>query len=307
MSVKLSVVVPVLNEEQVINEFILQTQRAIMDLNISYEFIFVDDGSTDSTLKLLKELALTNPKIKVLEFSYNHGKAFAVSAGIQHSVGEYILYMDPDLQDPPKEIQNFLKEMEMGFDLVWGIRREKKDNLLNNLFSKIFWSVLRKYTGLKIPIGIAVMRMFNRDFANEFLQYSETNRFIEGIFLRIGKNWTTIPIDQQERFAGVSKFTFRKKMKLAIDAILDYSEIPLKLASIIGFLIMGTSIVFGMVMLGLKYFVDFKSGWLSTILVIIFSMGTQLFFLGIMSLYLGKIYSEVKKRPLYSIKNKINI
>ena len=216
--------------------------------------------------------------------------------------------MDPDLQDPPKEIVNFVSKIEEGYDLVFGVRNEKKDSLKNRCFSKLFWGILEKFTGLKLPKGLAVMRIFNREFANRFLEYNEQNRFIEGIFVHIGLNQTSICIEQRERFAGVSKFNFKKKMDLAINAIFDFSEKPLKIAINYGVFFIITSFFCLLVIVGLKIFlVDFQTGWASLITVILFLTGLQFVFLGITAIYIGKIYKESKRRPLYSIKNTTNI
>ncbi len=308
MKKKLSLVVPIYQEEEVILQFLKETKFELNKLPIEYEYIFVDDGSKDKTVEILRKEALIDTRIKVVIFSYNHGKASAVSAAIAYATGEYLLYMDPDLQDPPHEIPRFIEEIEKGYDLVWGIRKEKVDSFINQLFSNLFWGTLNKFTPLNIPTGIAVMRIFNREFAEEFLKYNEANRFIEGIFMTISKNWTTIEIDQRERFAGTSKFNFKRKMKLAINAIFDFSELPLKMTIKIGMLLILAGIIFLFVLLIFKlYFIDFQAGWPSIIASIIVVFGLQMFFMGIISLYVGRIYKEVKHRPLYSIKGKINM
>ncbi|MGG7036237.1 MAG: glycosyltransferase family 2 protein, partial [Flavobacterium sp.] len=199
MMKKVSLVVPVYYEQEVILQFLKETKEVLEKLPVTYEYVFVDDGSKDKTVDIIREQAKSDNRIKLVVFSYNHGKASAVSAAIAHATGDYLLYMDPDLQDPPLEIPRFLEEIEKGYDLVWGIRKEKMDSFVNKQFSKIFWGTLNKFTGLNIPKGIAVMRMFNREFAEEFLKYNETNRFIEGIFIDISKKWTTIEIGQRER------------------------------------------------------------------------------------------------------------
>jgi dolichol-phosphate mannosyltransferase len=305
---KLSLVVPVYYEQEVILQFLKETKEELDKLPIVYEYVFVDDGSKDKTVEMIKEQAQLDDRIKMVVFSYNHGKASAISAAIAHATGDYLLYMDPDLQDPPVEIPRFFEEIEKGYDLVWGIRKEKKDSFLNKQFSRIFWGTLNKFTGLNIPKGIAVMRMFNREFANEFLKYNETNRFIEGIFIAISKNWTTIEIEQRERFAGTTKFNFKKKMQLAFDAIFDFSELPLKMTVRFGMSLVVLGLIGLFVLLISKlFFVDFQAGWPSIIASILVVFGLQLFFLGIVSLYIGRIYKEVKRRPLYSIKDKINL
>ena len=305
---KLSLVVPVYYEQEVILQFLKETKEELEKLPIVYEYVFVDDGSKDKTVEIIKEQAQLDDRIKMVVFSYNHGKASAISAAIAHATGDYLLYMDPDLQDPPVEIPRFFNEMEKGFDLVWGIRKEKKDSFLNKQFSRIFWGTLNKFTGLNIPKGIAVMRMFNREFADEFLKYNETNRFIEGIFIAISKKMTTIEIGQRERFAGTTKFNFKRKMQLAFDAIFDFSELPLKMTVRFGMALVGLGLIGLFALLISKlFFVDFQAGWPSIISSIIIVFGLQLFFLGIVSLYIGRIYKEVKRRPLYSVKDKINL
>jgi len=305
---KLSLVVPVYFEQEVIHQFIKETVEELLVLKVNYEIIFIDDGSTDATAKLIKEEAKENKNIKLLELSYNHGKQAAVTAGIHHATGDYMIYMDPDLQDPPKEIKNFIAEIEKGYDLVFGVRKEKKDSLKNRVFSKIFWSVLEKYTGLNLPRGLAVMRIFNRDFAAQFLMYKEQNRFIEGIFMHIGMHQSVITIEQRERFAGVSKFNFKRKMNLAFDAIFDFSELPLKLAVRFGvsLIVLGGLALFVILIIKL-FFVDFQSGWPSIFGFLVLSLGVQLFFIGLLALYIGRIYKESKSRPLFSIKNTTNI
>ena len=308
MREKLSLVVPVYFEEECVIQFIKETKGILKTIDVDWEIVFVDDGSTDQTVPIINKCAKEDKNIKLIELSYNHGKQAAVSAGIKNASGDYIIYMDPDLQDPPKEIPRFLDEIRKGYDLVFGIRKEKVDTRINKLFSKIFWGTLNRFTGLKIPKGLAVMRIFNKKFAQKFLEYKEQNRFIEGIFMHIGLRRSVIEIEQRERFAGRSKFNFKKKMDLAFNAIFDYSELPLKLAvklgiyiSIIGFLLLLSILILKL------SFIDFAAGWPSIVGAIILSLGIQLFFIGIAALYIGKTYKEAKQRPLFSVKSTTNI
>ena len=304
----LSLVVPVYFEEDCVDTFIDQVEQVLDPMDLRYEIVFIDDGSTDRTCEIIRDRAHADERIKLIEFSYNHGKQAAVTAGIGHARGDYLLYMDPDLQDPPREIPRFVEEITKGFDVVYGIRREKKDSLLNTLYSRLFWWVLRKFTGLPIPPGLAVMRIFNRRFADAFLRYNEQNRFIEGIFMHVGMRASTLQIDQDRRHAGVSKFNLRRKLNLAMDAILDFSEIPLKstvkigiVLSFLGFI--GILAVATLRLLGLVS----QAGWASILSLILLAFGAQLFFLGIIALYVGRIYRETKGRPLYSIRSMTNL
>jgi dolichol-phosphate mannosyltransferase len=304
----LSLVVPVYFEEDCIAQFIAETGAVLRTLPLRHEYVFVDDGSTDRTVAIIKEHARTNAAIRLVELSYNHGKQAAVTAGIAHASGDYLLYMDPDLQDPPDEIPRFVAELEKGYDLVFGIRREKMDGFLNKLFSRLFWGVLERFTGLAIPKGLAVMRVFTRHFANQFLRYPEQNRFIEGMFMHVGMKQSTLVIAQRERFAGTSKFNFRRKMNLAFDAIFDFSEMPLKAAVKVGAMLSLVGLAFLLFILLAKLFVvNFQAGWPSLIGAIVLGTGIQLFFVGIVAIYIGRIYRETKRRPLYSVKELTNL
>lgn len=304
----LSLVVPVYFEEECVTEFMDQVQRVLDPMELRYEIVFVDDGSTDRTCEIIRGKALSDHRIKLIEFSYNHGKQAAVTAGIRHARGDYLLYMDPDLQDPPAEIPRFIEKLAQGYDVVYGIRREKRDSLLNRLYSRAFWWILRKFTGLPIPPGLAVMRIFNRRFADTFLQYGEQNRFIEGIFMHIGMRSSTLMIEQAPRFSGVSKFNLRRKLNLAMDAILDFSEIPLKSTVKIGIFLsfLGFASIIGVAALKLLGLVN-QAGWASILSLSLLAFGAQLFFLGIIALYVGRIYRETKGRPLYSIRALTNL
>lgn len=307
MTEKLSLTIPVYNEEEVILQFLAETRAVLDTLDVDHEFVFVDDGSSDRTVSLLKEEARKDPRIKLVVLSYNHGKAYAATAAFSYATGDYLLYMDPDLQDPPVEIPRFLSTIREGNDLVWGVRREKVDSPLNRLQSRVFWGTLNRYTDLNLPKGIAVMRMFTRDFADALLSFRETNRFLEGLFIRVGMRQTTIEIDQRDRFAGESKFNFRKKMKLALDAIFDFSELPLKIAARVGFLLIFVGVLSLIGLFIARIFIEFETGWPSIVALIGVGAGLQLFFLGMISIYLGRIYRESKHRSLFSVQETFNV
>ncbi len=304
----LSLVVPVYFEEECIAKFIEEATYELGLLNVRYEIVFVDDGSLDKTCEIIRAHAKENTAIKLVELSYNHGKAFAFSAGVAHASGDYLLYMDPDLQDPPDEIKNFLAKIQEGYDLVFGLREVKKDTLSNRLTSRLFWFILDVFTGLDLPRPLAVMRIFNRRFANKFMEYGESTRFIEGMFRHIGMRQTSILVSQRERYAGKSKFDLNKKLKLAFNAIFDYSELPLQLAIRFGVFLIVLGVMSGLTVIFLRLFVyDFWLGWPSLFVSVVFGFGVQLFFLGLIGRYVGTIYKEVKGRPLYSVADTVNL
>jgi len=305
---KLSLIVPVYFEQDCIDQYLKETIPVLESLQVDWEIVFIDDGSKDKTVEIIKGYSKKLNGIKLIEFSYNQGKQAAVSAGIRYASGDYLLYMDPDLQDPPDEIPLFVSKILEGYDLVFGIRKEKIDSWINKIYSKIFWGTLNEFTGLDIPKGLAVMRIFSRRFADKFLEYSEQNRFIEGIFIHIGMKRTEIEVSQRKRFAGKSKFNFRRKMDLAFNAIFDFSELPLKLAVNLGISLSFLGLISLILIAYIKLFVfDFSAGWPSIFSAIVLSLGLQLFFIGIAAIYIGKIYKESKGRPLFSIKELTNL
>ncbi len=305
----LSLVVPVYFEQECIEQFIAESTAELEKHGLNYEIVFVDDGSQDRTVELIKRAIQTNDRIRLVEFSYNHGKESAVTAGFTYAQGDYLLYMDPDLQDPPDEIMNFVNKIQEGdgYDLVFGVRKEKRDSPLNVLFSKIFWFILERFTGLNLPRPLAVMRICSRRFADEFLRYGETNRFIEGLFMTVGMKRTQIMVSQRDRFAGVSKFNFRRKMKLAFKAIFDFSDLPLRMATQFGLILLIIGVFLAVLLVVLRLFVmEFELGWPSLVVIMITGFGIQIFFFGIIGVYVGNIYRESKRRPLFSVRELTN-
>ena len=184
----LSLIVALYYEEDCVAEFITQIRKHLDHEPITYEIVFIDDGSQDRTIEIVEEFAAKDARLKLLQLSRNHGKEAAVSAGIRYAAGRYMIMMDPDLQDPPDRIMDFYRKIEEGYDLVFGIRKERNDSWSTKIFSKIFWTFLNVMTGLKIPENVSVMRIFNRPFANEFNKYPERLRFIEGLFMIVKRH-----------------------------------------------------------------------------------------------------------------------
>ncbi|WP_148278943.1 glycosyltransferase family 2 protein [Bdellovibrio bacteriovorus] len=304
----LSIVVPVFNEQECIQEFIDQVTIQMNLIEKSCELVFVDDGSMDRTVSIIRTNISRDSRIGLIEFSYNHGKPMALTAGMQFCRGEYVLMMDPDLQDPPEAICSFLTEILQGYDVVYGIRKEKADTFLRKIFSSVFWWILDRFTGISLPRGIAAMRIMSRRFVDTFLLYKETNRFIEGLFSHVGLKQGTLLIDNRRRFAGVSKFNFKRRLDLALNAIFDYSDLPLKITIRFGLIVTGVGLfaAFGLVIAKLAY-VEFQIGWPSVMTTLVVGFGMQIFFMGLIGTYLGRIYKEVKNRPLYSIRDRVNI
>lgn len=304
----LSLIVALYFEEECVAEFIRRIREELDQEAVSYEIIFVDDGSQDRTVDIVEEHARHDQRIKLLQLSRNHGKEAAVTAGIAHSSGSYIMMMDPDLQDPPDRIMDFYAKIREGYDLVFGVREQKNDSILNIAFSKLFWAFLNGLTGLNIPKNLAVMRIFNRRFAQEFLRYDERVRFIEGIFMSIGMRMTTMLVENHPRFAGTSKFNFRRKIRLALNAIVAFSERPIQLTVGTGFLLLAGTLSYGAwTFIRRLFFEVVLSGWTSTILIVLFIGSIQIILLGIIGNYVGRLYTETKRRPIFTVMRSWNL
>lgn len=303
---EVSIVIPILNEEECIDELLKRLTSALAGKH--YEILFVDDGSTDQSLAQLNKAAEQDSRIKLIELAYNHGKSYSLTAGIKAASGKKIVMMDPDLQDPPEKIGEFLTKLDQGSDVVYGIRDKKKDSFFNSVFSACFWSFLDWMTGLKIPKGLAVMRAFNQEFQKRFLLYSESNRFLEGIFFRIGMRQSTLTIPHRERYRGVSKFNFRRKVDLALTAVLDFSDLPLRAGIKVGLLITLLGLLCALwIIVRALFFVEYQMGWPSLFTFLLISLGLQLSFLGIIGIYVGRTYQEAKSRPIYETRRTVNL
>lgn len=304
----LSLIVALYFEEECVAEFVARIRDALDAAPLSYEIVFVDDGSQDRTVEIVRAHAVEDERIKLVELSRNHGKEAAVTAGIAHASGRYLLMMDPDLQDPPDRILDFYAKIQEGFDLVFGVREVRNDSLINILFSKLFWAFLNGLTGLKIPKNLAVMRIFTRRFGEEFLRYEERVRFIEGIFMSIGMRRTTLQVENHQRFAGTSKFNFRRKIGLALDAIIAFSDRPIQVTVGTGLALLVGTLSYGAWTFVRKVFFDVGlSGWTSTILIVMFIGSIQIILLGIIGNYVGRLYTETKRRPIYTVMRRTNL
>lgn len=304
----LSLVVPLYDEEECISEFIRQVRASIDQLPFSYEIVFVDDGSQDRTVQIVIDFCESDSRITLVQLTRNYGKEAALTAGIHHATGKYILMMDPDLQDPPERIVDFYEKIQEGYDLVFSTRIEKADSRMRKLTSKLFWASLNIVTGLNIPSNLGAMRIFSRRFAQEFLRYPERVRFIEGLFMSIGMRRTTIKIENRPRFAGVSKFTLKRRIKLATNAMLAFSDLPLRFSTSLGLVGVLASTLFGLLFLLRKAIFGIGLlGWTSTITVIIFFGSLQMLVLGLIGNYIGRIYTEIKARPIYSVYQTFNL
>lgn len=303
---KLSIVIPCFNEEKSLPYLYDQLVKVRKSMDyIKFEIIIVNDGSTDKTLDVIKELSKNDKEIRYISFSRNFGKEAAMLAGFRKSTGDYIASMDADLQDPPELLEEMLKFIkEDGYDSVATCRKTRRgEPFIKSIFSIMYYKIIRKMTKLDIVDGARNYRLMTRQMLESVLELSEYNRYLNGIYAFVGFNTKWIDYDNKKRIAGKTKYSLLTCFNYGIEGITSFSAFPLKLASILGIIFCIFSFLFIIFIIGKTLiYGDTTSGWPSLVCIIVFLAGIQLFFLGIIGEYLSKTYLETKNRPLYVIK-----
>jgi dolichol-phosphate mannosyltransferase len=307
----ISVVVPCYNEEEVIvhtHAQLFQTLNKASDLfHCDYEIIYVNDGSKDKTLQLLQNIHMeaksNHGKIVVLSLSRNFGHQIALSAGLKNAKGDAIVAIDADLQDPPEVILGMIEKWQQGADVVYGVREQRAgESWFKLLTAKLFYLLLRKLTRIDIPVDTGDFRLMSRRALDVFNNMPECHRFIRGMIPWIGFNQQPIYYSRSSRFAGTTKYPFNKMLILALDGIISFSNTPLKMSYLMGFLVAGFCILYAFYILLAAIFQGFPvTGWASMMVCILFIGAIQLIAIGVLGEYIGRIYNEIKKRPLYII------
>ena len=306
MERELSIIVPCYNEEKALLIFYATITKVIQDeVKKSYELIFVDDGSSDATLKELMDLAEKDEHVTYLSFSRNFGKEAAMYAGLKASCGEYVVIMDADMQDPPALLPEMVKILDSGeYDSVATRRTTRKgEPLLRSFFAKLFYRIINRITDMEFIDGARDYRLMKRQRVDSILELSEYNRFSKGLFEWIGFRTYVLSYENVERVAGKTKWNFWKLFRYAIDGIINFSDMPLKIATGFGFLFTFLSFIFLLYIIIKKILVANYNvaGWTSTVSIILLIGGVQLISLGIIGQYISKIFMETKNRPLYII------
>ncbi|MCF8566472.1 glycosyltransferase family 2 protein [Alicyclobacillus tolerans] len=305
----LSVVVPAYNEALVIEATYARLKQTLENLGVNFELIFVNDGSSDETLQILADLARRDDLVKVIDFSRNFGHQIAVTAGIEHAQGDVVILIDADLQDPPELIGEFLGKWRQGYDVVYAKRVQRQgETWFKRATAKLFYRTLRSMTEIDIPMDTGDFRLMNRNVVDSLLSIREKHRFIRGLVSWVGFKQIGVPYERAERLAGESKYPLRKMIRFAIDGITSFSFKPLQFASTLGFWSAGIGFVAILAILYLKLFTrQTIQGWTSMMVVTLFLGGIQLIMLGVLGEYIGRIYDEVRDRPLYLVRARYNL
>ena len=303
-----SVVVPLYNEEEVIDESYKQLKAVMDTCGDSYELIFVNDGSRDTTLDKARAIAKADGCVRVLSFARNFGHQPAITAGMDNARGEAVIVIDADLQDPPQVMLQMIEKWKEGYQVVYGKRSKREgESFFKKLTAKTFYRILNALTDVNMPVDAGDFRLLDRKVCEVLKSMPERNRYVRGLVSWVGFKQTAVEYVREQRFAGITKYPLKKMLGLAANAVTSFSVKPLKLATVLGTFISFFSFAFLLFVLIRKLVVpDIASGWASLAAIMLFLNGIILIILGIIGQYIGRIYDETKGRPLYIIGEEIS-
>ena len=298
-----SVVVPIWNEEQVIPELYRRVVSIMDTANATWELVCVDDGSRDNSLAMLLDLREKDSRVKVLQFARNFGHQIAITAGADFAEGDAVIVMDADLQDPPEVVARMIEKWREGYEVVYAVRTSREgETFFKLLTASLFYRLLQRITDINIPLDAGDFRLMDRRVVLTMRHLREQHRFMRGLSSWVGFRQIGIEYQRAERYAGETKYPLRKMLKLATSAITGFSHVPLQLATYVGFALASLSLIAILVTIILRLSgSNFFLGQATTLVSVLFLGGVQLIFLGIIGEYLGRIYDEVKQRPLYIV------
>jgi dolichol-phosphate mannosyltransferase len=298
-----SFVLPVFNEEETLPELYSRLCSVLVGLDGSSELIFVDDGSVDGSRDFIVELKSSDPRVRLVPLSRNFGHQIAISAGIDHAQGDAVVIMDADLQDPPEFVPRMLEQWRRGYEVVYAVReRREGDPWLKRILAAGFYRLLRRWAELDLPVDVGDFRVIDRRVADVFKALPERSRYVRAMFSWIGFRQIGVPFSRDERFAGKPKYSFRMSLKLGLDGLINFSTAPLRFVLMSGFAIAGLSFIvaaFAFAARMASYYT--LPGWASLLLAVCFIGGVQLTVVGVVGLYVERVYNEVKGRPLYVV------
>jgi dolichol-phosphate mannosyltransferase len=310
----ISLVVPAYNEEDGILELYNRVCAAAAGWHEDFELIVVDDGSTDRTLEILESLA-RDRRLKVVSLTRNFGHQAAVSAGLLHSAGSITAVMDADLQDPPEVLGPFIQKIRDGWDVVYAIRTKRKEGPLKRLCYHLYYRLLKRMAGIDIPLDAGDFCVMRREVVDAINRLPERSRFVRGLRTWVGFRQTGLSYERDARFAGEPKYTFRKLFKLAVEGILNFSDRPLHMIAFLGGGVAAVSILGGIFAI-FQYVTNWTvagfnpreaRGWTSLVFLLLFCSGIQMICLGIIGEYIGRLFEEIKHRPVWLVRKQINL
>lgn len=301
----ISVIIPVYNEENNIS-MLHERLRSVLDqLTNRYELIFVNDGSKDNSMPMIKALSKQHPEIKYIDLSRNFGHQVAVTAGLDKSCGDTVVIIDADLQDPPELIIDMYQKMKEGFQVVYAKRKRRQGESIFKLWTaKVFYRLLSRITSISIPVDTGDFRIMDKRIVQILREMPEKNKYLRGQISWIGFNQTYVEYERQQRNSGETGYTFRKMLRFALDGITGFSDLPLKIVTYFGFLVSIFAFLIMLYALYSRYIIeDYEPGWASLMIVILFIGGIQMIAVGIIGEYLSRMNNNIRNRPLYIIRD----
>lgn len=305
INVRYSVIIPMYNEEAVIQETYRRIKKVMATTGESYELLFVNDGSTDHCAEMVEEYSYWDESVKLIDLSRNFGHQIAITAGMDYSLGDAVIIIDADLQDPPELILTMIEEWKKGYEVVYAKRIKRNgESLFKKWTASVFYRILRYSTDISIPVDTGDFRLIDRKVCEELKRLPEKNRFVRGLVSWVGFRQKAIEYERDERLAGETKYPLKRMIKLSLDGITSFSYKPLKLAGYLGGLLSASGFLYLMYVLYLALFTDEAvKGWASMIGITLTFNGFVLIMLGILGEYVGRIYDETKGRPLYIVQD----
>ncbi len=300
----ISVIIPVYNEEDNIQPLYERLKSVMQNMKVTYELIFVNDGSQDKTIRLVKALAYKTKEVKYIDFSRNFGHQIAVTAGLDKANGDAIVIIDADLQDPPELIAEMYEKMKEGYEVVYAKRKKRSGESVMKLWTaSMFYRILSRITSISIPVDTGDFRIMDKKIVEILRQMPEKNKFLRGQISWIGFNQTFIEYEREERQAGETGYTYRKMMRFALDGITAFSDIPLKVVTYFGFIVSFIAFLISLYALYSRFILrDYVQGWTSLMISVLFIGGIQMIAIGIIGEYMSRMNSNIRNRPLYIIR-----
>jgi dolichol-phosphate mannosyltransferase len=303
MNPVLSVIIPIYNEEQNIPVLYTRMKQVLDSLGDTYELLFINDGSRDQSMRLIRELAAKDNKVHFINFSRNFGHQIAVTAGLDACKGDQVVIIDADLQDPPELIAEMRAKMKEGYEVVYARRNKRSgESFMKRWTAKMFYRILAKITSIDIPLDTGDFRIMDRKIVDVLKHMPEQQKFLRGQISWAGFRQTYITYDRDQRNAGETGYTYKKMIRFALDGITSFSNWPLKVATITGFVVSGITFLIALYALYARFITkDYVPGWTSLILAVLFIGGVQLITIGIIGEYISRLSANVRNRPLYII------
>lgn len=302
MTPEVSVVLPVFNEEENLDELRSRVVGVLEGCGRSFEVVFVDDGSRDGSFAKMSAFAREDPRLVVVKFARNFGHQMALTAGVDHARGRYVAVMDADLQDPPELLPEMLARADEGYEVVYAVRTAREgEGAFKKATAHLFYRLMRRWTNVEIPVDTGDFRLMGPKATAAFRSLRERHRFVRGLAAWVGFRQTGVTYVRPARTRGETKYPLRKMLRFAVDALTSFSYVPLQLATWLGFGVSAFSFFYILVVLVLKALAINVPGWTTLMVFILFLGGVQLILIGVLGEYLGRIYEEIKRRPLYVV------